>query len=909
MSRKSFRTVRLQTLCAATALALAAPFAIASSESAPYGGERVLVGGLQSGAMFDRFIVKFRDGSPETRSQFTLDRALEDAAWSARTALRGSSSGRLALSHVRHMDLGAEVVRSSRRLDREDALALMQKLAENLNVEYVEVDRLNRPSFTPNDPGYSQQWGYNNATAGMRANLAWDITNGNGVVVAVLDTGITAHPDLDANVLPGYDFIVDTFVSNDGNGRDSNPADPGDWSTASQCYSGSPASNSSWHGTHVAGTVAAVTNNSVGGAGTAYGAKVVPLRVLGRCGGYDSDIADAIIWASGGAVSGVPANANPAEVINLSLGGSGACGATSQTAINTAVGNGSVLVIAAGNDNINVSDASPANCSNVIAVASITSTGARSSFSNYGALIDIAAPGSTIYSTMNAGSTTPGSATYTNYSGTSMATPHVAGVIALMQSVANPVKTPAQIESLIKSSARAFPSTPSQPIGPGMVDAQAAVIAAQGGGTDTTAPSTVSGLAASASSSSQINLSWSAATDTGGSGLAGYKIERCTGATCTTYTQIATSTSTSYSNTGLTAATTYRYRVRAYDGAGNNGGYSGIANATTQTIGGTVLSNGVAVTGLAAATGAQLSYTMVVPAGATNLRFVTSGGTGDGDLYVKFGSAPTTSSYTCRSWATGNAETCNITTAQAGTYHVMINAYAAFSGMSLTGSYTAGSSDTTAPSTVAGLTASPTSSSQINLSWSAATDSGGSGLAGYKIERCTGATCTSYAQIATTTSTSYSNTGLTASTTYRYRVRAYDGSGNNGGYSSVVNAATQGTGVQTYTNSTDYNIPDNNTTGITSTISVSGRTGNAPSTTQVAVNIVHPYIGDLVVDLLAPDGSVYNLHNRTGSSTDNIVKTVTVNVSSEAMNGSWRLRVKDLAGSDVGYINSWSITF
>lgn len=909
MSRKSFRTVRLQTLCAATALALAAPFAFASSESAAYVGERVLVGGLQSGAGFDRFIVKFRDGSPETRSQLTLDRALEDAAWSAGEALRGSSSKRFALSHVRHMDLGADVVRSSRRLDRQDALALMQKLAENPNVEYVEVDRLNRHMFTPNDPGYAQQWGYNNATAGMRANLAWDITNGNGVVVAVLDTGITAHPDLDANMLPGYDFIVDTLVSNDGNGRDSNPADPGDWSTAGQCYSGSPASSSSWHGTHVAGTVAAVTNNSTGGAGTAYGAKVVPLRVLGRCGGYDSDIADAIIWASGGSVSGVPANANPAEVINLSLGGSGACGATSQAAINTAVANGSVLVIAAGNDNVNVSGASPANCNNVIAVASITSTGARSSFSNYGALIDIAAPGSTIYSTMNSGSTTPGSATYTNYSGTSMATPHVAGVIALMQSVANPVKTPAQIESLIKSSARAFPSTPSQPIGPGMIDAQAAVIAAQGGGTDTTAPSTVGGLAASAASSSQINLSWSAATDTGGSGLAGYKIERCTGATCTTYAQIATSTSTSYSNTGLTAATTYRYRVRAYDGAGNNGGYSGIANGTTQSSGGTVLSNGVAVTGLAAATGAQLSYTMVVPAGATNLRFVTSGGTGDGDLYVKFGSAPTTSSYDCRSWATGNTETCTITTAQAGTYHVMINAYAAFSGMSLTGSYTAGSSDTTAPSTVAGLTASPTSSSQINLSWSAATDTGGSGLAGYKIERCTGATCTSYAQIGTSTSTSFSNTGLAASTTYRYRVRAYDGAGNNGSYSSVVNAATQGTGVQTYTNNTDFNVPDNNTTGITSTIAVSGRTGNAPSTTQVAVNIVHPYIGDLVVDLLAPDGSVYNLHNRSGGSADNIVKTVTVNVSSEAMNGSWRLRVKDLAASDVGYINSWSITF
>ncbi|MCB1553618.1 MAG: S8 family serine peptidase [Xanthomonadales bacterium] len=909
MSRKYVRTMRFQTLYAATALALAAPFAYASPLSQPVAAERVLTGGLQSPGGFDRFIVKYRDGSPESRSQATLNRALEDAAWGTQAVLRASSSDPLALSHVRHMDLGAEVVRVSKRLDRAGALTLMQKLAENPNVEYVEVDRLNHHTLTPNDPSYSQQWGFNGATAGTRADLAWDITNGSGVVVAILDTGITTHADLNANVLPGYDFIIDTTVSNDGNGRDSNPADPGDWTTAGQCYTGSPASSSSWHGTHVAGTVAAVTNNSNGVAGMAWGAKIVPARVLGTCGGYDSDIADAMIWASGGSVSGVPANANPAEVINLSLGGSGACGATTQAAINTAVGNGSVVVIAAGNDNVNVSNASPANCNNVIAVASITSTGARSSFSNYGALIDIAAPGSTIYSTMNSGTTTPGSATYTNYSGTSMATPHVAGVVALMQAVSNPAKTPAQIESLLKSSARAFPSTPSQTIGAGMLDAQAAVLAAQGGGSDTTAPSTVSGLGASAASSSQVNLSWSAATDTGGSGLAGYKIERCTGSTCTTYAQIATTTSTSYANTGLTAGTTYRYRVRAYDGAGNNGGYSSVVNATTQTTGGTALTNGVAVTGLSAAVGAQLNYTMVVPAGATNLKFVTTGGTGDGDLYVKFGSAPTTSSYDCRSWATGNAETCNITTAQAGTYYVMVNAYTAFSGMSLTGSYTTSTADTTPPSTVAGLSATAASSTQVNLSWSAATDSGGSGLAGYKIERCTGSTCTSYAQIATTTSTSYSNTGLAASTTYRYRVRAYDGAGNNGSYSSVVNATTQAASTQTYTNNTDYNIPDNNTTGVTSTITVSGRTGNAPSNTQVAVNIVHPYIGDLIVDLLAPDGSVYTLHNRTGGSADNIVTTYTVNLSTEALNGSWRLRARDRAASDVGYINSWSITF
>src|SRR5690606_20344219 len=206
------------------------------------------------------------------------------------------------------------------------------------------------------DTYFSQQWGFGTGSGGIRATQAWDTTSGAGAVVAVLDTGITSHSDLNANVLPGYDFISSSSVAGDGNGRDSDPSDPGDY------YGGYA---SSWHGTHVAGTVAALTNNAKGVAGTAYGAKIVPVRVLGRGGGYDSDIADAVVWASGGSVSGVPANANPAEAITLSLGGSGSCGSAMQNAINGAVGRGSTIVIAAGNSNANTSGFSPANCSNV----------------------------------------------------------------------------------------------------------------------------------------------------------------------------------------------------------------------------------------------------------------------------------------------------------------------------------------------------------------------------------------------------------------------------------------------------------------------------------------------------------------------------------------------------------------
>jgi serine protease len=205
----------------------------------------------------------------------------------------------------------------------------------------------------------------------------------------------------------GYDFISDAAIANDGGGRDADATDPGDWTAANECAAGEPASNSSWHGTHVAGTIAAKTNNGVGVAGVAYNAKIVPVRVLGKCGGYTSDIADAIIWASGGTVTGVPANANVAKVINMSLGGGGACDTTTQNAINSARSRGTVIIVAAGNENQNASNSNPANCAGVVAVAATGKTGGRASYSNYGTVVDVAAPGGdgsySILSTLNAG--------------------------------------------------------------------------------------------------------------------------------------------------------------------------------------------------------------------------------------------------------------------------------------------------------------------------------------------------------------------------------------------------------------------------------------------------------------------------------------------------------------------------
>ena len=304
----------------------------------------------------------------------------------------------------------------------------------------------------------------------------------------MLDTGYRPHADLNGGILPGYDFISDTFTANDGDGRDSDARDPGDWEDPGDCGPHDPFDliPSSWHGTHVIGTIAARTNNGRGVAGVAFNARVVPVRVLGKCGGFTSDIADAIIWASGGAVSGAPANANPAKVINISFGSGGGCGMSLQSAIDSARSRGTSVIAAAGNDGIDGYDFAPADCNGVVSVASVNRSGGKSSFSNFGWIVKIAAPGgekpgvasNDILSTLNTGTTTPGLDSYVTYHGTSMATPHVSGVVALMLAVKSTLK-PDDITYLLQSTSRHFPADCAQ-CGAGIVNARAAVDAATG---------------------------------------------------------------------------------------------------------------------------------------------------------------------------------------------------------------------------------------------------------------------------------------------------------------------------------------------------------------------------------------------------------------------------------------------
>jgi len=429
----------------------------------------------------DRIIVKYRN-SPDAAQ------AADGPTRTDSTELSAQRFG-VQMNRLRTTALGSQVLKVDRRLSLAEATKLAVDIAaSDPNVEYAEPDRIMRKVFTPNDTRYNEQWHYFEAAGGINAPAAWDKSTGSGVVVGVVDTGYRPHADLAANILPGYDFISDTFVANDGNGRDSSALDPGDWINPGECGPGDPAAfeASSWHGTHVSGTIAALTNNSNGVAGIAFNAKVVPARVLGKCGGFTSDIADAIIWVTGGTVSGVPANANPAKVVSISLGGSGACDTTTQSAINSARSRGASVIVAAGNSNANASNFSPANCAGVVTVAAVGRNGGKASYSNFGATVEIAAPGgsggvNSVLSTLNAGTTTPGADSYALYNGTSMATPHVSGVVALMLSV-KPTLTPDQVTSILQSTARAFPATCSQ-CGSGIVNASAAVDAAIGGGT------------------------------------------------------------------------------------------------------------------------------------------------------------------------------------------------------------------------------------------------------------------------------------------------------------------------------------------------------------------------------------------------------------------------------------------
>lgn len=441
-------------------------------------------------------------GSPQDEVQQLMVklRAPASTAVGSRSITRNlSAAAGVSLARVRTMSGGIEVLRLPRPLSPTQANALIRRLAQDPSVEAVEPDRWVETFAVPDDPNFSLQWYLHDARSEIAAaNLpgAWDVTTGTAsVTIAILDTGWVPHVDLNtARIYPGYDFISDTFVANDGDGRDADPSDPGDWTsdgdagTNSRCTSG--AQNSSWHGTHVTGIVAASGNNGVGIAGVNWNSMIVPVRVLGKCGGFLSDVLDGLRWAAGIADPHLPANPHPARVLNLSLGAKTPCSPLVQNAVSDVLSAGAVIVAAAGNDAASAGGITPGNCAGVIAVSALDRDGNKAYYASTGPTVALSAPGGAqmyvngsrgILSLFNTGTTVPAPSPdgdmYYFLQGTSMAAPQVTGVASLMFSI-NSGLTPEQIRHKLQATARAFPAgstCSTATCGAGMLDAALAL--------------------------------------------------------------------------------------------------------------------------------------------------------------------------------------------------------------------------------------------------------------------------------------------------------------------------------------------------------------------------------------------------------------------------------------------------
>lgn len=416
----------------------------------------------------------------------------------ARTQLLEVRLGRK-LGSGRAIDDATHVVTAEGVSSRDLAL----QLSGEADVEYADVDQRRWHHALPNDPLYWRgpsitqlaggpevgQW-YLRSPRGefvssINAPVAWDVTLGStNVVVAVLDTGVREeHPDLTGKLLPGYDMVSGVSTANDGDARDASAADPGDWVTDAESkdskggFFNCTVSNSSWHGTKTASLIGAASNNAVGMTGVAWEGKLLPVRVLGKCGGRDSDIIAGIRWAAGLSVPGVANNPNPARIVNLSLGGSGACSQSYIDTISTlaALSNPVVVVAAAGNS-VGHAVGVPANCPGVIGVSGLRHIGTKVGFSDMGKEIAISAPGGNcvniganepclypILTAKNTGTQGPVASGYSDsFSpsvGTSYSAPLVSGTVALMMSL-RPQLTPAEIRTFLQKSARPFPTPP-----------------------------------------------------------------------------------------------------------------------------------------------------------------------------------------------------------------------------------------------------------------------------------------------------------------------------------------------------------------------------------------------------------------------------------------------------------------
>ena len=396
--------------------------------------------------------------------------ARRDSVAQERMAAVRQGAGVASFSH-RHLSGEHRLMRFAQPLQGPALEDTMRRLRLHPDVAWVEPNVRLKPQAIPNDTNFALQWHLGSSAlatsiAALNMTRTWSITTGTAITVAVVDTGVRyGHPDLADKILPGYDFIEDVVNANDGNGRDADASDPGDWVTSNErsslTFAGCDESESTWHGTFIAGQIAAISNNAVGVTGMNWNARILPVRVSGKCGALLSDILDGMRWAAGLPVSGVPSNPYPARVVNLSFGGDQPCSSSYQSVIDEMASVGALLVVAAGNslgagDNMQLKR--PADCRGVMSVGAVQSNGLKTSYSNVGANMAFMTTGghgnstsTMLLSSDNAGLTKPGADNYGYKQGTSFSAPLAAGVASLMLAI-NPALTPDALIARMKAS-------------------------------------------------------------------------------------------------------------------------------------------------------------------------------------------------------------------------------------------------------------------------------------------------------------------------------------------------------------------------------------------------------------------------------------------------------------------------
>ncbi|MGI2170771.1 S8 family serine peptidase [Shewanella sp. MF05960] len=765
-----------------------------------------------------RYIVKFRnDNAAQVMSDIALSQSANDVTDTSSMDYQPRTnevfSQLRALNSVKAREM-KRIGRSNSYSTKLDSTSI-RALRLRQDVEYVEED-LPRRLLAETTP-----WGQTY----VGATVLSDSQAGNRTI-CIIDSGYDrSHNDLSGNNVTG--------TNNSGTG---NWYQPG---------------NNNAHGTHVAGTIAAIANNEgVVGVMPNQNANIHVVKVFNEAGwGYSSSLVAAIDTC---------VNSGGADVVTMSLGGSGST-TTERNALNTHFNNGVLLIAAAGNAG-DSSYSYPASYDSVMSVAAVDSNRDHAAFSQYTDQVEISGPGEAILSTVTVGEgrtaditiagqsyfnngvvphnrLTPSGSSYASapinasatatlaecsVNGTSFNCGSMSNKICLVERVGNQGASYPEINAvkacktagakgIIVYSNTALPGLQN----PFLVDANSEI----------TVPSMSVDRATGLALRAKIGQSATV------SNLGNQDYEYYNGTSMATphVSGVATlvwSYHPECSATQIRAALNATADDLNVAGRDNKTGF-GMVNATAAKAyldesctgptdpgtgsGDNELEKGVVKTGLAGAKNDELYYSLDVPAGATNLSFTMSGGTGDADMYVQYGASPTTSSYDCRPWKSGNAESCPIATAQSGTYYVMVQGYSAFSGVSLVANYTAASS--------------------------------GSGTGGPAI----------------------------------------------------------------YTNTNNYTIPDNNTTGITSPITVS-RTGNS-GTVSVSLGVIHTYIGDLKIQLISPTGQTVVLHNNTGGGTDNITQTYSANMTGVESSGVWTLKAVDNANKDTGYIDTWTLSF